>query len=46
MLRIEGTPAFVIGERIIAGSDIAEVQSVIAAVRAQRKAGGGAAVRQ
>jgi protein-disulfide isomerase len=45
-LGIEGTPAFVIGDRIIAGSDIAEVQSAIAAVRAQRKAGGGAAARQ
>lgn len=45
-LGIEGTPAFVIGERIIAGSDIAEVQGAIAAIRAQRKAGGGAGNRQ
>jgi protein-disulfide isomerase len=45
-LGIEGTPAFVIGERIIAGSDIAEVQGAIATVRAQRKASAGAAARQ
>ena len=44
-LGIEGTPAFVIGDRIIAGSDMAEVQGAIAAVRAHRKAGGGG-VRQ
>jgi protein-disulfide isomerase len=42
-LGIEGTPGFVIGDRIIAGSDIAEVQGAIAAVRAQRKSGAGAA---
>ena len=44
-LGIEGTPAFVIGERIVAGSEIAEVQAAIAAVRGQRKTGGGAAAR-
>lgn len=45
-LGIEGTPAFVIGERVIAGADIAEVQAAIAAVRARRKAAGGAAAKQ
>ena len=45
-LGIDGTPAFVIGERIIAGADIAEVQGAIAAVRAQGKAAAGAAVKQ
>jgi protein-disulfide isomerase len=45
-LGIEGTPAFVIGERIIAGADMAEVQGAIAAVRAQRKAGGAASAKQ
>jgi protein-disulfide isomerase len=43
-LGIEGTPAFVIGDRIVAGSDLGEVQSAIAAVRAARKSG--AAARQ
>ena len=43
-LGIEGTPAFVIGDRIVAGSDPGEVQSAIAAVRAARKSG--AAARQ
>jgi len=42
-LGIEGTPAFVVGDRLVAGSDMAELQGAIAAVRSARKASGGAA---
>src|SRR5215207_111257 len=45
-LGIEGTPAFVVGDRLVAGSDMAELQGAIAAVRAARKASGGGAGRQ
>ena len=41
-LGIEGTPAFVVGDRLVAGSDMAELQGAIAVVRAARKASGGA----
>src|SRR5258707_988828 len=34
---IEGTPAFVVGDRLVVGSDLTEVQGAIAAIRADRK---------
>jgi protein-disulfide isomerase len=36
-LGIEGTPAFVVGDRLVVGSDLTEVQGAIAAIRADRK---------
>ena len=36
-LGIEGTPAFVVGDRLVVGSDLPEVQGAIAAIRADRK---------
>lgn len=40
VLGIEGTPAFVVGDRLVVGSELAEVQGAIAAVRADRKRSG------
>jgi protein-disulfide isomerase len=36
-LGIEGTPAFVVGDRLVVGSDLTEVQGAIAVIRADRK---------
>ena len=45
VLGIEGTPAFVVGDRLVAGSDLTEVQGSIAAIRADRKQSGTASGR-
>ncbi len=34
LLGIEGTPAFVIGDRLVVGSDVREVENAVAAIRA------------
>jgi protein-disulfide isomerase len=44
-LGIDGTPAFVIGDRLITGSDMAEVQGAIDALRAERKQTGATSAR-
>jgi protein-disulfide isomerase len=36
-LGVEGTPAFVVGDRLVVGSDLTEVQGAIAGIRAERK---------
>lgn len=41
-LGIEGTPTFVVGERLVAGSDLGDVQAAVAAVRAERRQSGAA----
>ena len=46
VLGIEGTPAFVVGDRLVVGSDLTEVQGAIAAIRADRKQGGTASRKQ
>jgi protein-disulfide isomerase len=35
LLGIEGTPGFVVGDRLVVGSDVAEVKDAAAAVRAK-----------
>lgn len=45
-LGIEGTPGFVIGERLIAGADMGEVQNAISEFRAKRKGTGGVSAGQ
>lgn len=44
-LGIEGTPGFVVGDRLIAGSDLADVQAAVAALRADRQQHGATATR-
>jgi protein-disulfide isomerase len=46
VLGIEGTPAFVVGDRLVVGSDLTEVQGAIAAIRADRKQSGTASRKQ
>jgi protein-disulfide isomerase len=46
VLGIEGTPAFVVGDRLVVGSDLTEVQGAIAALRADRKQSGTASRKQ